>query len=113
MSAAEWVTEDRSSSAVSACQFEPGRLCRCRALSSYGSALWHCDGDRGRDSGDALPAGWSAGPHPRSDAVAGGEAGPAGPMVDMVLVADDPVVPSAAQPQKVTVLLRQFSRATR
>ena len=28
-------------------------------------------------------------------------------MVDMVLVADDPVVPSAAQPQEVTVLLRQ------
>ena len=61
----------------------------------------------GADSGDALPAGWSAGPLPRSDTVAGGRAGPAGPMVDMVLVADDSVVPSAAQPQEVTALLQQ------
>ena len=36
-----------------------------------------------------------------------GEAGPAGPMVDMVLFADDSVVPSAAQPQEVTALLQQ------
>ena len=61
----------------------------------------------GADGGDALPAGWSAGPLPRSDTVAGGRAGPAGPMVDMVLVADDSVVPSAAQPQEVTALLQQ------
>ena len=36
-----------------------------------------------------------------------GGAGHAGPMVDMVLVADDSVVPSAAQPEEVTALLQQ------
>ena len=61
----------------------------------------------GADSADALPAGWSAGPLTTSDAVAGGGADPAGPMVDLVLVADDSVVPSAAQHEEVTALLQQ------